>query len=320
MNKDEQRSPAEDDSAGAITDEQQLWNEFDDQDKAAAPAADDPDATPANAPDGAADAGPDVEDFPGDDAPEVAADDEDEDATPARDAKPETQETIDWQARATEAEHKWRSDQGRLAALQKKVERLEKLAGTNPAAHDEAKEARKKRLKDVADEYGDVVSPLVENYEDLESRLDAEADARRGEAQSELQDIYAAEWAVVTKEHPDGMQVVIDNREVFDAWIEDQPKLYRDIVARNSSKVVDGAGAALLLSKFKADLAAANSAPGSGSPETSRPDRRQRQLEGAASERPVSRQAATNAAPPEGASEQADWDYFERREARNAKR
>lgn len=304
--KDEPRSPAEENSAGAITTDEQLWAEFDEPEAA----AEDPAAAPKDEPEPA-------EDFATADDP--PPDDGDDDSPDTEKADTDT-EQIDWKARAAELEHKFNSERGRTAALQQKIERLNKQA-TSPDAgqKDETKEARKKRLSEVAEEYGDVVAPLVETIEDLEGRAQADVESRRSEAQAELQAIHDEQFGKLMEQHPDGLKVVSENQDVFNAWIEDQPKLYRDIYASNRERIVDGTGAALLLSHFKAALFAAD---GDGATtETSLQDRRQRQLAGAESARQTTRQTSRTTEPPaNSADEQAHWDYWDRKDAEKTRK
>lgn len=236
-------------------------------------------------------------------------------------------------------EKKFRSEQNRAKGQQRRADRLQqeldelkqKLeAKTAPSeedqrAHDDAR-AR------VLEEYGDVVSPIFKEVDRLRDQITelSESDKRRlRDLEDEIADHQAAEMDKLTEEHPDGLKVISDNADLFRQWIDDQPKMYRDIFEANRKRMVDGVGTALLVSRFKGALLEARHgqvdehADGGDVPPQSE-DRlsakRRQQLAGATTT--SSRRKSTKVVsdePGEEASAQELWDHFRRVDKRKAR-
>lgn len=183
--------------------------------------------------------------------------DADADESAGDESAKEDQEDIEAKLKRLEQLHK--TDAGRnkstrkdMSRLSARMERLEKLMEKLDSA--ERKERREK-LKDS--EYGDVLEPLTQEMDDdraLLSEMIAAEKAEIDNAKEDADEHGQAEWAVFTQEHPDGMKVVTDDPSAFLAWVEDQPKATRDLFEKNKEAVVDGVGAALLLTKYKMHL------------------------------------------------------------------
>lgn len=170
-------------------------------------------------------------------------------------------------------EHMIRSLNGRVRALTKRhVERK------NPSA-DETKALAEttKALADKAGEYPDILGPVVETIKTLETRI-----ARFDEAgEKEREDLVAEEWNTFTALHADGMKVIEENAKAFEDWLKVQPKDVRDIIDANKDAVIDGAGAAMVVSAFKEHVAAAQKPPAPSSTTPNPDPRRDLQLRGA---------------------------------------
>lgn len=248
--------------------------------------------------------GPDSDDdqAPNDEAPEDIGE-ADEDATPV--------DLHDQNARL-ETELKRRS--GKVSALQRKVNALQKQLEASQSAPPEGDtEDDDRDLDSIAEEYEDVAGPLVKQVRKLQGRLDefsASNDHRAGQAEAELEAIEAEQMDALLGEHPDGLDVIKNNRDVFREWIEDQPKKFRDIFETNKDFLVDGTGAALLINRFKIAI---GEETGSEEPTTEKrlQSRRQRQLSGARTA-PAGRRG-NGTAPLESLTDPDEiWDYYER--------
>lgn len=224
------------------------------------------------------------------------------------------------------------TEKGRREAEQRRMKRLErKLAdakksqtstGGKTTAPSDAS------LKAIRDDYPDF-APMADTVADLQ-RVIAESNKEAAETASEqLQAILDKEWDIFTKEHSDAPEIMRDRElsEVFRQWAKSdrQPVYLKEIYEANRNNIVDGVGAALLFSHFKAALAAADGqAPSTPSDQALRQstpqrnaqsDRRQRQMAGASATASRNRPVTTNRAePPESASEEEHWAYFERRD------
>lgn len=298
-----------------VTDED-LWRDFDTQDARTDDEADDD-----NAPGDKAGSGDD--DTPADDWAERDEPDTDRDGSAEKDGDTGAAESVDWKARAEKAEQKWRSDRGRVEKMRKEAEALQQeleRARQQIAAlktDDEKARDRESRLNKVREEYGDVMEPVLEEIQDLRARDEALTRAEQSRLErleSNYESLVQAEQDAFLAEHKDGFDVIDQNRDAFRAWIDDQPREMRDIFKANEQAIVDGQGAAMMVSRFKAFMQDQSRGPGPASSETRSTSRRKLQLEGARSSRTPGRQAATSDISPDTDDPEALWDYWDRKE------
>lgn len=308
------RPDSESDRDPAERSDEQLWKELETEETGKKPPADE-DGEDGDLP---GDPDPDPDPKPSDDARDGDVD------TGNTDGKdPEA-----LQAQIDRLQRSLDSYKGRASQNQREVNRLkaELAAAADEQAQrnkndDELLKEERKKVKASREEYPEVVGALVDTVERLEGRLDdlsAREKRQLEQAQARLTERLDEQWGVFTDEHPDGLDVISKNRETFDRWLQDQPKLLRDIYAANEQDVVDGTQAAFLVSQFKAVLLDADS-PGSA-PDTDRlQTRRQRQLAGARSTRTPGRQQASSAPPEDAADASAHWDYWDRKDRQRAR-
>lgn len=301
-------APSEDEK----TDEQ-LWTEFGFDGKGG-PADD---AAPQE-PDEDPDDGAGKDDDP-DDAPKPSEDD-----ASSQDAEPAEEDDQDALAKQNaELANQIERQNRRLSAKQREVNALRrqieaaKSGKDSPPDADETSKSRKEQLDSVKEEFPDIAGPMAAEIEALRSEIatlrsqSSEKAKSDGEAaQKRLEDIYAAEWSTLTEKHSDGVQVIRDNAKVFRSWIGDQPKRIRDLYQANIDNIVDGEGAAVVVSEFKKALAAAGNAEG-GKPDNRQTNRRQQQLAGARS--PSGRRVGATASKlPDDADPAALWEEMHR--------
>lgn len=276
-----------------------------------------------------ADEAPKPKDEPEADDPDSAPDDDDEspseDEDDADDADADTDGRNPDESLKDQLErlqHKFKSQKGRTVAQQREIDQLKAQLASAPKAQTEKKgddpqtTERREKLKAAQEEYGDVIGPVVDTIKDLESRLEslsAKDAAKLDQSRSRYAELVAQEEAAFTSEHPDGFDVIVKNRKVFDDWIEDQPKALRDIYRENMAEITDGTKAAYLVSLFKSDLEDTGSTPAKTENEKLQ-SRRQRQLDGARSTRTTGRQDSSSRPPKDGADPEAHWAYFEARD------
>lgn len=349
---DRDRQRAEDESARPADDtsDEQVWNEIEAEEKDRPP--EDEDRPVHRVASDAVDEDEELE--PGTGDPDPADDD---DQPPSDDAARETsedghheptqekeEESLEAQlAKLQKAHEAYKSDMGRVRALQREVATLRRQIATGqkprggrdarPDGKDETREQQRQRLEKVREEYGDVAEPIVDEINSLREQMEKDREALTQREQHEhhlAQERYKAildeQWSAFTAEHPDGLEAIQQNGDVFLEWIEDQPKELRDIFHANREEVVDGRGAALLVAEWKAAMADAladdpssSQTPASGSePPDRMQGRREQQLRGARSPRSTGRQRATGTPPPDSDDEGAWWDYWEERERRGA--
>lgn len=299
MKDDPGKPAAADDSAATpeLTDEQ-IWNEMVGNDSATD--QDDPpedDADEGDPPEDAEDDGQ-AEKTPDDppDSSDDEADKPDDAEDPWAKAPPELLKERE------KMEHSIRSLNGRVRALTKKIQQAPQ------GASDEDKQAlaaAKQALTEKAEEYPDILKPVLDNLNRIDTKLEAFEQA----STKEREDLIQAEWETFTELRSDGMAVVEKNADAFNAWVQDQPKTVRDIVEANKAAIVDGAGAAEVISAFEKHLNAAQQPPATDTPPASRDGKRERQLRGA--QGTTSRSARVTTNPDIGQMSDEDyWNYL----------
>ena len=264
-----------DDSAGDVEQtNEQIWNEIVAEKEGSQVAEEVEDLEAEDAPEPEAQSDED----PSDDDTAASEPDEGADAPEAEDEKDEE----DPADKIKRLEHALNSEKGRTAALQRKIERTRKNAGTG----DNPSQAEDDRLKEVADEYSDILDPVMERVQELSQNFQSERDLRQQDDERELEEELAKQGDAFLKEHPDGFNIITEHQDTFQAWVEDQPKAIRDQFEMNREEIVNGAGAALVVSHFKKSLAEASTPDPEPdpNPETQRLDKkRRRQISGARS-------------------------------------
>ena len=202
-----------------------------------------------------------------------------------------------------------RSQRGRVGALTRKLNTIQ-AKGTAPEAAPEKKpkegeagdeggnaDDRTSRLKHVADEYSDVVGPLVEEITDLRAKIDKidSAATTREEVDADSAELAEA-YGKLEKVHPDFRQYDDSNAQ-FTEWLGKQTAKTQALANSYDPEEVS-----LVLSLFKAERSAATETPsGDGGEQgqedgTATDDRRKRQLEGS-KQVPGSGQAAAAGVP-----------------------
>lgn len=233
-----------------------------------------------------------------------------------------TQSLDDLKTQNERLEQKFRSEQERAVGQQRRADRLQQELDElkrrlNSKTTDEDADDK---LASVQEEYGDVVGPLIDQIKSLKGKVDgmSRQDERRVEQlQSEISDIEQEQIRIFHAEHSDGFAQVKANAGLFRQWIEDQPKRYRDMFERNRERMVDGTGAALLVSRFKQALAEADAAQGKNvdpppKTDTAISPRRQAQLGGARSQRSRSSTPTSGAMPLTSGTDEEIWADFDR--------
>jgi hypothetical protein len=325
--KDEDVLPADDVSApGTDQSDEDIWNEL-----AAEGAGQNPDGDDDAALKGIGD-DPEEDDAPGEDVSAAAEELDEDDLDEDGDTELDLDDDDDQQDELTrlkeqnqQLEEENRRMKGRQPALDRKISTLQKeldsYKNAPPGESEEQRASRQETLNSLSNEYGDITGPLVDHIKDLEGRLDRlnESDtASRERIESELQSIEAEQQAIFDSYHEDGLSVVAENKDVFLGWIQDQPKKYRDIFEKNNGRLVDGAGAALLVTRFKLELMKADGGSDTQT-ETSLLNKRARQLDGARTTRSASRKTITEDPGRDSTDDQALWDYWDRQDKKKGR-
>lgn len=193
------------------------------------------------------------------------------------------------------ADQRYRSDVGRQAAHQRRIQILEqenaelRKRGPAPAASDgstaaptteQPKPATTSLREDPAikkslEDYPEVVGPILQVTDALEARLGEIARDVTLTREERAAQTQQAQEAALNAAHPDWREAC--GSQQFADWLNTQPKAIKDIVARNGENIVDAEEAISMVGNFKAHLALTQPPP----PPPPPPPARQQQNGGA---------------------------------------
>lgn len=152
-----------------------------------------------------------------------------------------------------------RSQEGRIASLQRKVDELVRAPAASAAGKKDKQDVADDILNDpdllkTAKEYPEIAGPFIKIIGKLLQQqtgqakfLTAIGDERRQTAMDEQKDY-------LTTEHSDWEAVA--EREEFTPWLNAQPRHIREAFHRNATDIVDGQEAADVIGRFKDHLRA----------------------------------------------------------------
>jgi hypothetical protein len=174
--------------------------------------------------------------------------------------------------RASKAERDAAELRARLTAPPKKDEQAPSDEKNEQKADELSPE-----LKRVAEEYGDVAKPLVDEIVALRSEMSrlvaanaSAEDQQKARDELQLKEYLAGEEQKLFDAHGDWQEVVV--KPEFVAWVKESPRYVQEAIARNGNGIVDGTEAADIIGRFK-------EATGEKAPDPTSA-RRERQLEG----------------------------------------
>ncbi len=231
---------------------------------------------------------------------------------------------------AAEATTAMKRAHGTVGGLQRTINQLKAKPPTaEPAGGDvEDPEAAEifgsDAFRKAKEDYPEVLAPVEEAFKALETKLEKKVagisdqvdgiTSRQAEVNSDEQ------YALVIEKHSD-YEAVAASPE-FSNWFENAPAYVREGVQRNAEDVVDGAEVISIVRQFKSETGykspADSPAPDGAKPKAKLSPERQAQLDSATSPKPKGVPAASHPEPPEDASPQEHWDYYERLDAQKA--
>lgn len=275
---------------------------------------------------------PDVEPEKPSEVPDSVPDADEEEATPDTGSEDDSEERVDgsetepedpWagvpdvlreeytelKAKADKLEHANRSANGRLGALQKKVDELSRKAEAQATAVDEKAESpvdpgdsifKTPAWSKFREDFGEVATPIEDairlSYKDLHSRLQDTAKVSQ-DLQTHRNEQYMLEQANSLEEsHPGWRNYIEENRETFDQFVEVNTAA-RKLFEPNKTHLTSAEDGAALIDLFRLHLDKMNPKPASteAKPTTTQPrplnPKRQKQLESAATVAPRSHPA-----------------------------
>lgn len=196
-----------------------------------------------------------------------------------------------------DAELRYRSSQGRVSALDRELARLrESQPGQQQQGQNQSEEAsqeadpdkgkpseKESRLAALREEYPDVAEPILDEIAELRTELAKVSKTTGAFEQQQNQAELTRQETFLTEQHPDWQEAAKDER--FAGWLDEQPTSLKQAFERNFHGIVDGADAALVIGKFKADVGFGASSSGkqtdTPSPQSDpQAQRRNKQLQG----------------------------------------
>lgn len=226
------------------------------------------------------------------------------------------------------SEQRRKSDEGRVAAFQRKALAAERELAALKAAKAEVPEEDAEALRAAQEEYPEVVKPILTRLERQQAEIDRIAEterSRQSQAAAEREARVAAETALVEAKMPDYLSLIStetddvdeDGRAIkvrrptpeFVAWYQAQPADVRAKIDRNADDITNAGETIEVLGAFKTfrDRFTAAADP---NPAQQQNPRRQRQLQSSAA---VSGRPQTGTVPgiPKDDADAA-WEGFER--------
>lgn len=213
-------------------------------------------------------------------------------------------------AERTKFEQKARDSGARVAAHQRKLDKLYKQIqpNANDGAAARLQQARQTLTARESD-YPEIINPVAQVLDAVNenlSQLSAAEQRRREAAQAEMAEIVREETERLAELHPDWEDVLNKHGgQQFAAWVEDQPRRFRDAFVRNANAIVDSASVAEFMSAYKAHLGivpanAPAAPPPANPPNNTLTERRERQLAATASPTTSTRRPTVSGIPEEG--------------------
>lgn len=206
---------------------------------------------------------------PGDNAPDGESDDDGEDDIWAS-VDPKLREAFEAERKAREAaEHRYKSDEGRFHAAQRK---LQELGKPDSEAAKAAQRERDKSFDKVREEYPEIAGPVA----DMLKAKDEQIAALSARFESFENERIERNGTQLRATHADFDNVMSKHEAVFLDWIRDQPEKDRLAFEANTSAITDPESAIELTTSFKKHLGTLGLYE---TPEKAKPNkRRERQL------------------------------------------
>ncbi|MCH9001733.1 MAG: hypothetical protein IIC02_04095, partial [Planctomycetes bacterium] len=252
-------------------------------------------------------------------------------------ASPEQRAAFDTaQSDNTSLQHQLDSEKGRTKTFRRQLSdvtgQLDKVAAKPPEKEPKDEGASEDGKPDnwdsLSTEYPEVAGPVGKRLDAIEANqaVIAKRDEAAAEDANEKQlSLVTEQTRLLVVEHSDWLEVATTPE--FNAWLDDQPRKFRDAALLNAKEIVDAKEAGEIITRFKASRSDQDDNPaGPGNDDdksndqetvTSLAEKRARQLEAAAGTRPKGPGAIIQGIPEDGTDKEI-WDGFDKKEAREA--
>ena len=262
---------------------------------------------------------PDADDAGTDDEPDVTPTSED-DAGDADDEPKDIWEGASPEARKAfdDAQLRERRSNGTVSGMQKQLNDMKAQLASVPSDEDGSDEADADELKRVAAEYPEVAAPLITQMQKMQDQLDTNSQQTREAVHGRQNEKYEEQHDVFLETHADGFDVVTEDLNKFEAWVDDQPRATRNAYENNKLEMTDAKSAIQLVADYKVFLDPTSGAEtNDGGAPNQKPEltpRRRRQLAGAKTVKQSGSNAASTGSPAAESEDQGHWNDFQRRD------
>ncbi len=257
-----------------------------------------------------------------------------------KDAKPEQRAAFEAaQAEAKKGEQYRKSNEGRVAALQRQVDQLmrQKTAQSGAVKGGAGQQAAggfldSQEYKKFSKEYPEIAGPMGKVIADLQAQVTGQTKMLDAIGSERLQKALNEQEATLVKDHADWEELA--GQEGFGDWLAMQPRHIREAALRNGENIVDAQEAADVIGRYKDHLRANGKyqepakqqgggnngaqANGTGKTKQELDPKRQRQLGSAASSK--SRGPGAGFGIPEDGDPKTIWKQMDAEEARKGQR
>jgi len=187
--------------------------------------------------------------------------------------------------------------------------------GPTDDSHPESWDKLDSEYPEVAGPVGDRLDRIEANQKKIDKREEDEA----ADAKQEHLAAVTEQTRLLNTEHSDWLEVATNPE--FEAWLDDQPREFRDAAAQNANEIVDASAAGRVIARYKAsrsdqgddDLGGPDDSQ--DTTDTSLADRRKRQLDSAKGPRHKGPGTVVKGIPEDGSDEEI-WDGFDKEDAR----
>ncbi len=186
--------------------------------------------------------------------PAAVADDIWKEASPAQRAAFEAAQT-----EAKKGEQYKRSNEGRVAALQRQIDALKRgQVAQNGATQGGASQQAAGGFLDTPDykkfskEYPEIAGPLSKVITDLQAQVTGQTKMLDAIGNERLQTALSEQESTLAADHADWEQLA--GQESFGDWLATQPRHIREAALRNGENIVDAAEASDVIGRYKDHL------------------------------------------------------------------
>lgn len=157
-------------------------------------------------------------------------------------------------------ERKIAGSNGRASGLQKQLDALrrqqEQQATTEKKGPDASEILASEEVKRLREDYGEIADPILSVVQPLVDEINSLKSRAQSADTAQAASFEAVAMETLNQAHPDWMQTLNGNKEIFEPWLEAQPRHIREAFERNRDSLTDPDEAIDVVDRFKNYLTA----------------------------------------------------------------